>query len=117
MNNEKRELSYIGFKFACLEIRSRNEEAINSTRNRVYSLNSSEIHHICQDGINAEKFEKTRMRFTIDVFAIPAIVIFKALYNHEHDTLAYRKLVWSKKEIQSIMIRWKNCLFYKTLLI
>ena len=80
MNNEKQELSYIGFKFACLEIRSRNEEAINSTRNRVYSLNSSEMHHICQDGINAEKFEKTRMRFNIDVFAIPAIVIFKALY-------------------------------------
>ena len=51
------------------------------------------MHHICQDGINAEKFEKTGMRFNIDVFAIPAIVIFKALYNHEHDTLAYRKLV------------------------
>ena len=27
-----------GFSLACLEIRSRNEEAINSTRNRIYSL-------------------------------------------------------------------------------
>ena len=26
------------FSLACLEIRSRNEEAINSTRNRIYSL-------------------------------------------------------------------------------
>ena len=32
------ERSYSGVSLACLEIRSRNEEKINSTRNRIYSL-------------------------------------------------------------------------------
>ena len=34
----KQERSYSGVSLTCLEIRSRNEEAINSTRNRIYSL-------------------------------------------------------------------------------
>ena len=32
------ESSYSGISLACLEIRSRNEDKINSTRNRIYSL-------------------------------------------------------------------------------
>ena len=34
---EEQERSYSGFQSRCLEIRSGNEEAINSTRNRIYS--------------------------------------------------------------------------------
>ena len=39
--------------------------------------------YIFHVGINAEKFEKTRIRFNSDV----PVVIFKAPYIHEHDTL------------------------------
>ena len=34
----KQERAFSGVSVACLKIRSRNEEAINSTRNRIYSL-------------------------------------------------------------------------------
>ena len=34
----KQERAFSGLSVACLRIRSRNEEAINSTRNRIYSL-------------------------------------------------------------------------------
>ena len=37
------------FSFAYLEIRSRNEEAINSTRNRTYSLKVLTSHFIIVD--------------------------------------------------------------------
>ena len=45
--------------------------------------------YICpfeQIGINAEKFEKTRIRVNSDVFATLAINICKAPYIHERDT-------------------------------
>ena len=42
--------------------------------------------NICQVGINAEKFEKTCIRFNSDVFAIPTIVILNIVNSHEHDT-------------------------------
>ena len=34
----KQERAFSGVSLACLKIRSKNEEAINSTRNRIYSL-------------------------------------------------------------------------------
>ena len=51
--------------------------------------------YICQVGINAEKFEKTRICFNSDVFAIPTIVILNIVNSHEHDTfvLAETRLI------------------------
>ena len=45
----------------------------------------------------------------------PCYWFFYAPYIYERDTiiLVLSKLLWSKEE--SIMIRWKNCLLYKTL--
>ena len=38
LRKQERSYSSLPSRLACLEIRSRNEEAINSTRNRIYSL-------------------------------------------------------------------------------
>ena len=76
----------------------------------------TDICHFEPTGINAQKFQNTRIRFNSDVFANLTVVTFSAPYiPNERVTsiLSLLKLLWSKKEI--MMIRWKSCLFYKTL--
>ena len=67
-------------------------------------LNSCEIHLHLRSWNKRRKVWKTRIRFN-SLFLKHLILMNMTLW-------FYWKLIWSKKEIQSIMIRWKNCIVY-----
>ena len=76
----------------------------------------TDICHFEHFGINAEKFQNTRIRFNSDVFANLTVVTFNAPYIPNGRVTA-NYLYWKSydRRRKIMMIRWKSCLFYKTL--
>ena len=106
---KQQERSYNGVSLACLEIRSRNEEANNSTRNRIYSLRfftsffiivdtfylfrnwfstriSDDRKHVCGSRlyacVNTRNFMGLDFRETISLPEIKEVIYMVRSFNH-----------------------------------